>query len=165
MDLLLSGKGCLDAIRVIRAANPTTHVLIMTGYVDDCYLMAAIQAGALGYLRKDSSPDDLLNAICLTAKGTPYLPEEFVQKLVRSLHDTPCKVQAGGHLTKRELDVLIAMAEGMTNQEVANHFVVGKTTVRRYVPTGMGKFYGKNQGKAALDALESGIMYRVALTA
>jgi two-component system, NarL family, response regulator LiaR len=157
MDLIMPRLGGLEAIRAIRAEDPTARILVLTSFDEDSRVSAAIKAGALGYLRKDASPDDLFHAIRNTAKGASYLPQEIVQKLIRDLQHTNTSMQIGVDLTEREIDVLGAIAKGMSNQEIADTLFISTTTVRTHVRNLLGKLGVANRTQAALYAVESGI--------
>jgi len=157
MDLIMPRLGGLEAIRTIRAEDPTARILVLTSFDEDSRVSAAIKAGALGYLRKDASPDDLIHAIRNTAKGASYLPQEIVQKLIRDLQHTTTTTQIGIDLTDREIDVLAAIAKGLSNQEIADTLFISTTTVRTHVRNLLGKLGVANRTQAALYAVESGI--------
>lgn len=165
MDLNLPGMGGLEALRIICAEDPTARILVLTTFDEDKRVSAAIHAGALGYLRKDTSPDELFDAIRQIAKGGSYLPQEIVQKLVRDLQGPKCSIPKGSVLTEREKDILAALAKGLSNQQIADMLFIGDTTVRSHVRNILGKLGVSNRTEAAIFAVESGIVCNRALSA
>jgi DNA-binding NarL/FixJ family response regulator len=158
MDLVMPGMGGLEAIRLLRAADPTTRILVLTSYDEDSRVSAAIQAGALGYLRKDTSPDELFEAIRNTARGASYLSPEMVQKLVRDIQHSTGNNRSSSDLTEREVDVLGAIAKGMSNQEIADTLFISITTVRTHIRNLLGKLGVNSRTQAAICAIEAGIV-------
>lgn len=134
------------------------RILVLTSYDEDDRVTTAIQAGALGYLRKDTSADELFEAIRTVAKGASYLSPEIVGKLVRGLRGSQGHTQDDPGLTARELVVLAAIAKGMTNQQIADLLVIGVTTVRTHVRNILGKLGINNRTEAAVYAKQSGIL-------
>jgi NarL family two-component system response regulator LiaR len=159
MDLNMPGMGGLEATRMICAEKPDARILILTSFDEDNRVPAAIQAGALGYLRKDTSADELFNAIHNIARGASYLSQEIVQKLVHGLHGSKGNSRDGNALTERELDVLAALAKGLSNQEIADLLIISCTTVRSHVRNVLGKLGVSNRTEAAIYAVESGVLY------
>lgn len=162
MDLIMPKQSGLEAICAILAEDPAARILVLTSFDDDGRVSGAIKAGALGFLRKDASPDDLFVAIRNTAKGASYLPQEIVQKLIRDLQHPGSPASVGAGLTDRELDVLAAIAKGMSNQEIANTLYIGTTTVRTHVRNVLRKLGVANRTQAALCAVKSGLAHEYA---
>jgi DNA-binding NarL/FixJ family response regulator len=160
MDLLMPRLDGLEAIRAILAEDATARILVLTSFDEDSRVTAVIKAGALGYLRKDASPDALFHAIRNAAKGASYLPQEIMQKLIRDLQHTNSTTQVGIDLTEREIDVLGAIAKGMSNQEIAETLFISTTTVRTHVRNLLGKLGVTNRTQAALYAVQSGIAHK-----
>jgi DNA-binding NarL/FixJ family response regulator len=158
MDLNMPGMGGLEAMRIICAQVPGARVLVLTSYDDGNRVPEAIQSGALGYLRKDTSPDELFHAIHNIAKGASYLSQEIVQKLICGLQGSKGDTQNGNHLTEREMDVLAALAKGMSNQEIADSLIISNATVRTHVRNVLEKLGVANRTEAAVYAVESGIL-------
>lgn len=160
MDLVMPQMDGLEAIRQIRSEDPTARILVLTSFDEDSRVAAAIKTGALGYLRKDSSPDDLFMAIRKTATGTSYLPPEIVQKLIRDLQHPVTAAEPQIDLTERELDVLSAIAQGLSNQEIADALFISTATVRTHVRNLLSKLGVVNRTQAALYAVEYGLTSR-----
>ena len=162
MDLMMPRMTGIEATEEIKRENPNARILVLTSFDDDGRVSGAIKAGALGFLRKDASPDDLFVAIRNTAKGASYLPQEIVQKLIRDLQHPGSPASVGAGLTDRELDVLAAIAKGMSNQEIANTLYIGTTTVRTHVRNVLRKLGVANRTQAALCAVKSGLAHEYA---
>ena len=155
MDLIMPGKDGIEATREIKQENPQARILVLTSFDEDAKVLAAIRAGALGYLLKDSSPDELFHAVREVSKGNLSLPPAVATKLMQDLQqpreETP---RPETILTRREMDTLIGIAQGWTNQEIADHLSISKTTVRSHVSNLLGKLGLANRTQAALYAIE-----------
>jgi DNA-binding NarL/FixJ family response regulator len=165
MDLRMPGMGGAEAMRILRAEMPAAYCLVLTTFSEDEHLSAALQAGARGYLYKDTSPDELFEAIRAVAKGAFHLPQEIIQKLVRTQQESKSKAQVAHSLTKRELDVLGSLAKGMSNREIADFHFVSIATVRSHVRNLLDKLDVSNRTEAAVYAVESGLLDQRVLSA
>ncbi len=136
MDLLMPGMDGLEAIARIRAVDPQVKILVVTSLNNEERVLAAIQAGALGYFPKTSSRATLLNAIRQVANGLPYLPPDIALKLMHGLRqqlqstapDTLVEL-----LTARQQEIVILLAEGRTDAEVGQVLHLTEATVRSHV--------------------------------
>src|SRR5262249_46477729 len=134
-----------------------TRVLVLTSFETDEKLFPAIKAGALGYLLKDSEPDDLLRAIRQVAAGESSLHPAFARRVLRELTQTNTRPAKGEELTEREVDVLQLVARGLSNQEIADRLVISEATVRAHVSSILAKLHLASRTQAALYALRQGI--------
>jgi two-component system, NarL family, response regulator LiaR len=150
MDMVMPEMDGPEAIGVIKHENPKARILVLTSFGESMQISAAIQAGALGYLLKDSSPDDLLHAIRSVHRGNLVLPQDLVSKLMQP---QPA-VAALDQLTERETDVLRLLAQGQSNQEIAVNLSISTTTVRSHVSNILMKLGVSNRTQAALTAKE-----------
>jgi NarL family two-component system response regulator LiaR len=161
LDLLMPIKSGLEALQEIRAADQDMRVLILTSAADRVLVLNALKAGANGYLLKDSSPDDLVQAIETVFAGKLILPTDLAQKaLFTEVGSTPPSAEQSElppDLTPRELDVLRCLAQGMSNQEIADTLSIGLTTVRSHVRNILGKLQLANRTQAALYARDIGL--------
>lgn len=155
MDLIMPGLDGLAAIRTIRQANPVARILVLTSFAEDDQVFSAIKAGALGYLLKDSSAQELIEAIRCVYRGEPSLHPAVAKKLVFGFNQ-PTKEEPGP-LTERELEVLKLLARGLSNQAIAQALMVGDGTVRFHVTNILGKLQLENRTQAVLYALRQGI--------
>jgi len=153
MDMIMPELDGPEAITLIKQENPRARILVLTSFGESKQISAAIQAGALGYLLKDSSPDDLLHAIRSVYRGNLVLPQDLAVKLMQP---QPA-VAVLDQLTERETDVLRLLAQGQSNQEIAVNLSISTTTVRSHVSNILLKLGVSNRTQAALVARERGL--------
>ena len=133
MDLVMPGKSGIEAIVEIRQLQPHARIVVLTSYADDDNVIEAIQAGAYGFLLKDTSPDELVQTIHSVYADKLTIPQELTRvllsgKIVEQEHGTSKK-----DLTPRELDVLRYIAQGMSNKQIAQKLSISTSTVRSHV--------------------------------
>lgn len=157
MDLVMPQMDGLAAIQAIRAAHPDARILVLTSFAEDRLAFEAIKAGASGYLLKDSSSRDLLQAIRDVYRGELSLPPSIALKVVRALHRPAGPPQAGAILTRRELEVLKLVARGLSNQEIAQNLTISRRTVTTHVSNILSKLHLANRTQAALYAVHEGL--------
>ena len=158
MDLAMPRMTGLEAILKIREANPDARILVLTSFGEDAKVSAAIKAGAMGFLLKDSSVDDLAHAIRSVHRGNLSLPQELAQKLMAGLLGLEGEAAPAEELTRRELDVLKCVAQGMSNAEIAEALSVSVPTVHSHVHNLLGKLKLTSRTQAALYAVEIGLV-------
>jgi two-component system, NarL family, response regulator LiaR len=156
MDLQMPRKTGIEAIEEIKAENPDARILVLTSYSDDDKVFAAIKAGALGYLLKETSTQDLLQAIRDVYNGESSLHPAIARKLIRELNRPTTLPPSDEPLTEREAEVLILVARGLSNQDIANKLIISERTVRTHVSNILGKLHLANRTQAALYALKEG---------
>jgi two-component system, NarL family, response regulator LiaR len=156
MDLLMPEKNGIEATREIKAANPEARILIITSFAEDENVFQAIKAGALGYLLKDSSPQDLMQAIDDVCHGRMSLHPNIALKLIEELNRPSEQKVTEDPLTEREVEVLKLVAKGHSNQEIAEKLVVSERTVGSHVSNILSKLHLANRTQAALYALRKG---------
>lgn len=156
MDLLMPGKNGIEATREIKQENPDARILIITSFAEDENVFQAIKAGALGYLLKDSSPQELMQAIDDVCHGRMSLHPNIALKLIEELNKPTEKQTTADPLTEREVQVLKLVAKGHSNQEIADKLVVSERTVGAHVSNILGKLHLANRTQAALYALREG---------
>ena len=151
MDLMMPGIGGVAAIREIRQRYPRTQVIALTSFVDDRTVQAALKAGAISYLLKNVSADDLVAAIQAAQSGRATLAPEATQALVHAITDPPAP---GYDLTAREKEVLKLMIEGLNNLEIAKRLVIGLSTVKFHVSSILSKLNVASRAEAVAVALQ-----------
>jgi len=157
MDLVMPEMDGIEAIRRIVARLPQTRILALTSFTADDKVFPAINAGALGYLLKDSEPDDLITAIRQVYRGEPYLHPSIARKVMEELNHPVKHPATPDPLTQRELEVLHLVAQGLSNQEIAERLVIGEATVRTHIGNILSKLHLVNRVQATLYALREGL--------
>jgi NarL family two-component system response regulator LiaR len=156
MDLEMPQVNGLQAITAIHAELPDIRILVLTSFVDSEKIASAIRNGAAGYLLKDTSPGELVQAIKEVDEGHVSLPPEIAQKLVEGLQK-PAGIQAVENtLTNREGEILQLAACGLSNQEIANKLVISEGTVRFHFSNIFSKLQVNNRSQALVYALRQG---------
>jgi NarL family two-component system response regulator LiaR len=153
MDLLMPGMDGIEATRQITSRRPGARVLVLTSFAADDKVFPAIKAGASGYLLKDSSPDELVRAIRQVHRGEPSLHPTIARKLLQEVARPVEPQPAPEALTAREMEVLRLIAQGLSNQEIADRLVVSEPTVRAHVSRILGKLHLASRTQAALYAV------------
>jgi len=157
MDLVMPKMGGIEAISQIKADNPQIHVLVLTSFSGDDQVFPAIKAGALGYLLKDAPPPGILDAIRAVCRGESSLHPSIAVKLVRELREPPDLPPTSHPLTEREVEVLKLVAQGLSNQEIAERLFISEGTVGTHMRNILGKLHLANRTQAALYALREGL--------
>jgi NarL family two-component system response regulator LiaR len=157
LDLVMPRKGGIEAISEIKEENPNARILVLTSFAEDDKVFPAIKAGALGYLLKDSSARELLQAIRDVHRGEPTMHPTIARKLMRELQRPPELPPTEEPLTEREVEILKLVAQGLSNQEIADVLVISERTVRTHVTNILTKLHLANRTQAALYALREGL--------
>ena len=163
MDIRMPEMDGVEATRRIVAAGLPTKVLVLTTFDLDEYVFAALKAGASGFMLKDARPDDLLSAIRAVAAGdavvAPSATRRLLQQVVPKLPDVP------GHdssrldvLTDREREVLVEIARGATNSEIAANLFMAEGTVKTHVGRLLSKLNARDRVGLVLIAFETGLV-------
>lgn len=163
MDIRMPHVGGLDATRAVLAMPGTPPKIIMlTTFDADEYVFAALRAGASGFLLKDSTPDELVQAVRVVAGGdsllaprvTRALIADFVARPERSARDEASLAA----LTEREIDVLLLVARGLANREIAQELVMAEQTVKSHVSRMLSKLMLRDRTQLVVAAYESGLV-------
>lgn len=156
MDLNMPKMNGVKATQHIRATHPHIPVLILTTYADEKWVRDAIDAGAAGYLLKDTRRDDLIRAIEGTINDEAYLDPRIANVLLRRVKREPTPTHYD--LTDREIDVLRLLAQGMTNREIGEALFLSAGTVRNYVSNMLSKLGVSDRTQAAVIAARIGLL-------
>ncbi len=151
LDLLMPKMNGVEATRQIKQVSPRSNIVILTSYHDDEFIVPAIKAGALSYLLKDVSPTELIAAVKKASIGEAVLHPQVAQKLMKNLRETS-ENQIVEELSKRELEVLQLVAEGLTNLEIGERLYISDKTVKSHVSNILGKLHLANRTQAAVYA-------------
>jgi DNA-binding NarL/FixJ family response regulator len=162
MDLRMPELDGAEATQRIRAAVPETQVLVLTTYADDASLFPALEAGALGYLTKEASAEEIEQAIRAVVAGRTHLDPAVQQRLVAAaLGGQPAApadpTELPDGLTPREAEVLKLIAAGLSNAEIAGTLVVGAATVKTHVNHILAKTGARDRAQAVRYAFDHGI--------
>ena len=155
MDLLMPQMDGVQATRRVREVSPASQVLVLTSYADSQHVRDAVQAGAIGYILKDTPKADLLRAVRDAAQGQPTLHPEAQRHLIQRVNAPPLPLVE--QLTVRELDVLKLVAKGRSNKEIAGELSLTEGTVKGYVSAILGKLGVADRTQAALFAVKHGL--------
>jgi DNA-binding NarL/FixJ family response regulator len=177
MDIRMPGMDGLAATAEVLALAPETRVVILTTFDDDEYVYEALRAGASGFLLKSADGDTLVNAVRIVASGEALLAPEVTRRVIeqfaRGGHnagvaaapDEPAapvphqpSAEAIGDLSDREVEVLLLMARGLSNQEIATELFVSNTTVKTHVSHILTKMGVRDRVQAVVEAYDSGIV-------
>jgi two-component system, NarL family, response regulator LiaR len=157
MDLVMPEKDGITAIREIIADNPEAHILVLTSYGEDEKAFSAIKAGAMGYLLKDTSPEQLIQSIKDVYQGNFSMHPNIARKLFKEINQQSALPPTHDPLSEREVDVLKLVAQGMTDQEIATRLFISSWTVHTHVRNILAKLHLANRTQAALYAQRTGL--------
>lgn len=157
LDMLMPRQDGLGAINEIMKEDPDARILVLTSFAEDEKVFPAIKTGALGYLLKDSSPQELLQAIRNVYRGEASLHPTIARMLMRELNQPPSLPPTNDPLTEREVEVLRLVAQGLSNDDIAEQLVVSERTVRTHVSHILDKLHLANRTQMALYAVRQGI--------
>lgn len=155
MDLVMPGLDGLGALRALKETG--IPVIILTSFLDAEKALACIEEGAMGYLTKDIQPADLADAIRAVHRGEPRLHPEVTKRLMRRTAQPEAR-RSRELLTPRELEVLRALAQGLTNREIAERLVISETTVKTHISSILSKLQLTDRTQAALWAVREKLL-------
>ncbi|MEU2924062.1 response regulator transcription factor [Streptomyces sp. NPDC007251] len=163
MDLRMPRCDGVEATRRIRQQYPGTQVVVLTTYADDESLFPALHAGARGYLTKDAGGDEIVRAVESVLSGdaglSPSVQRRLLERLSRSEPDPPVTAEAPPDgLTARETEVLMLIAEGLSNQEIARKLHVSTATVKTHINNLFSKTGVKDRAQAVRYAYSKGLV-------
>jgi DNA-binding NarL/FixJ family response regulator len=159
MDVRMPGMDGVAATRALARRRPEVGVIILTTFDDDEYVFEGLKAGARGYLLKDVSSDEIAAAVRTVASGGALIQPSIARKVVAEFgrlaggaSSTPRPAPLPQPLTERELDVLRALAGGLSNREIADRLVITEGTVKTHVSNVLGKLDARDRTQAVLKA-------------
>ncbi|MFQ4136695.1 response regulator [Nodosilinea sp. PGN35] len=150
MDLRMPEVAGVAAIGAICAAAKSARIIVLTTYDSDEDIYRGLQAGAKGYLLKETEPDELLNAIRTVHRGQQYIPPDVGAKLAQRLSNP--------ELSERELEVLRSLAQGMSNADISTALSIGEGTVKSHVNRILNKLDVSDRTQAVIVAVKRGIV-------
>ena len=157
VDIVMPRQDGIAAIKQIRGEGCPARMLVITSFAEDDRIFPAIRAGALGYLLKDSKPQELIEAIRTVHRGESSLHPTIARKLIDELNQEPDSPPTEDPLTERELTVLRLIAQGHSNREIGEQIHLSERTVGKYASNILDKLHLANRTQAALYALRKGI--------
>jgi DNA-binding NarL/FixJ family response regulator len=170
MDLRMPGVDGVEATRALRASHPATAVVVLTTYTDDESILAALQAGAAGFLTKNAGPDDIHRALEAAVSGQAVLDAAAAARLVLAAGREPAAARPGPDgqsgappaalpdgLTEREGEVLALIARGLSNAEIAGQLFVSRSTVKTHINQIFAKTSSRDRAQAIVYAHHHGL--------
>ena len=162
LDLVMPEMDGIEATRRMRLADPAARILILSSFSSDDNVLPAIRAGAMGYVLKDIDPDDLAEALRETYRGKSQLHPDIARKLITHVQQDKTGGNPAddplGDLTERELEVLKAIARGLSNREIAVTLSISHATVKTHVSNLLGKLQLADRTQAAILAIRQGLV-------
>lgn len=160
-DLRLPDGLAIDLLAEVRERFPETEILVISVLGDETTILAAIAAGASGYILKDALPEDVhATALEVISGGSPISPSiaRFIVKRMREVASSPGLPDPAPHLTPRELDILWGIAKGMTYNEIADQLGLSRHTVPGHIKTIYRKLQVETRGQAVYEAIQYGLI-------
>lgn len=154
LDLHMPGRDGVWASERISELVPEVKILVLTAFDTDRLVSSALRAGAVGFLLKDSSPEQILGAVHATANGERPFSSAVLEQLVAATAMKAPSGQAPGTLTAREREVAVLVAQGLANSEIADRLGIGAATVKTHVSTLLEKFQVRNRVQLAVAVAE-----------
>ncbi|HXF82304.1 MAG TPA: response regulator transcription factor [bacterium] len=161
LDISMPWLSGIDAARLIKTASPRTGIIMLTVHADEEFLFEAIKAGAMGYLLKDASAEEVLRAIRVVHGGEGLLAPSMAAKVMREFARTRESrelAQVLTPLTPREVEILQHVAAGLANKEIAFRLSISERTVKNHLSNIMEKLHVNSRTQAAVYALRSGLV-------
>lgn len=160
MDLVMPHLDGISATRQVKSLGTEVKIIALTSFTEDDKVFPAIQAGASSYLLKDVSPDDLVEAIRAVHRGEPRLHPDIARKLMEQVaHQVSSPRESHFEdLTERECDVINLIAQGCSNQDIANELVISEKTVKTHVSNILSKLQLEDRTQLAIYAIRKGMV-------
>jgi DNA-binding NarL/FixJ family response regulator len=158
VDLKMPNRDGVSTTAAVRAEYPDTEVVVLTTYADDDSLLAALRAGARGFLTKDADAESIAHALRSAAAGLSIVDSDLQERLVASVGTRRPAQRPDDGLTPREVDVLRLIAAGLSNGEIARHLVVSEATVKTHVNHVFSKLGLRDRAQAVSYAYRTGLV-------
>ena len=157
LDLVMPRQDGLTTIPILKEKLPHVHILVLTSFADNEHVYQAIKSGAEGYMLKDATHLQLLQAIRDVAAGQASLYPSIAMRVIREINNPTESTYTTAPLTRRELETLRLISSGLSNQEISKKMVVQERTVAKYVSSILDKLHLANRTQAALYAIRWGL--------
>lgn len=162
IDLFMPDQPAVETVRQIKKVSPRSQIIMVTSHEGDEYVLPMMKAGAISYILKDTSPEDLISAVRKAAAGestiSPRVAKAVVAVATRSLVKKTREDQFHEDLTEREMEVLHCIAEGLSNIGIATQLNISEKTVKSHVSNILSKLYLTDRTQAAVYAWREGIV-------
>jgi NarL family two-component system response regulator LiaR len=153
MDLVMPGIDGVETTRQVKTVSPSSKVIVLTSFSDDNKVFPAIKAGAISYLLKDISPEELAHAIRAAQRNEAVLHPEVAAKLMQEFSAPRPNEAPVDQLTPREMDVLRLVAKGMSNKEIADKLIISEKTTKTHISNILSKLHLADRTQVAIYAL------------
>ena len=163
MDVRMPDMDGLEATKKIKEERPRTAVIMVTMHDNPAYLRDAVRAGAAGYLLKDVSKEELVDAIRQVSTGGAFIESKLLRGMLSEMKPAGPVASAAKNLTKREREILGLVAEGLSNREIADKLVLSPETVKSHVAAILEKLNVSDRTQAAIYAVRNGLVDATAL--
>lgn len=157
MDLVMDGMDGIETTKRLTQKYPDVKVIVLTSFLDDEKMYPVIEAGAFSYLLKTSRASEITEAIRAAVKGQSILESQVASKMMNRLRQ-PQQASAHDELTDREMEVLLAIAQGKSNQDIADELFIGIKTVKSHVTNILSKLDVDDRTQAAIYAIKHGLV-------
>jgi two-component system, NarL family, response regulator LiaR len=161
LDLFMPDQPAIETVRLIKKASPRSQIIMVTSHEGDEYVVPMTQAGAISYILKDTTPEDLIEAVRKAAAGestlSPRIAKALVTVVTRARAAKAREDQLHEDLTDREMEVLHCIAEGLSNLDIGNRLNISEKTVKSHVSNILSKLYLTDRTQAAVYAWREGI--------
>lgn len=161
LDVAMPNLSGIDAARLIKTSSPRTGIIMLTVHADEEFLFEAIKTGAMGYLLKDATPEELVRAIRVVHAGEGLLPPTMAAKVMREFartRETRELADLLNPLTQREIEILQHVVAGLANKEIAHRLSISERTVKNHLSNILEKLHVNSRTQAAVYALRSGLV-------
>jgi DNA-binding NarL/FixJ family response regulator len=155
LDLEMPGMDGVEALKSLHARQPALRALVFTAFDTDERILGAVRAGAQGYLLKGAPREELFHAIRVVSRGGSLLQPVVASKLLQHMSNGSLKAPA---LTRREMEVLALLGQGMSNREIAEALVISERTAKFHVSSILGKLGASNRTEAVSIAVQQGLI-------
>ncbi|MFB5763750.1 response regulator [Paenibacillus medicaginis] len=157
MDLVMDGMDGIETTRQVLQLQPQCKVIVLTSYLDDEKMYPVIEAGAFSYLLKTSRAAEIADAIRAAARGQSVLESQVASKMMDRFRRPQAEAPAHADLTEREMEVLRLLAQGKSNQDIADELIIGIKTVKFHVTNLLAKLGVEDRTQAAIYAYKNGL--------
>ncbi len=162
LDLFMPDQPAVETVRQIKKVSPRSQIVVVTSHEGDDYVVPMTQAGAISYILKDTTPEDLIATVRKAAAGESTLSPRIARALVSVVTQARAAkthaTQPHDDLTEREMEVLQCIAEGLSNIDIATRLTISEKTVKSHVSNILGKLYLTDRTQAAVYAWREGIV-------